>query len=156
MGISYVDGICDQWYSCVLIEFTPTDSRDRTYPSTGFGSAIVAAHELAHNLGTAHDADSVGSRCDLSQFIMAAIMNAQGHSVWSPCSAQALERAPHPCLQDRHPEDTRYHVFNEHPAGLDLDAAAQCAVLLRDRSAFVDMDDRELICNSIKSVFYYN
>ena len=54
MGISYVDGICQVWYSCVLIEFGPTDERDRTYPSTGFGSVIVAAHELAHNLGVSH------------------------------------------------------------------------------------------------------
>ncbi len=51
MGISYVGGICDLWYSCVLMEFGATDSRHRTYPSTGFGSVIVTAHEMAHNLG---------------------------------------------------------------------------------------------------------
>ncbi len=69
--------------------------------------------------------------------------------MWSPCSAEKLSSSSLECLDDRHPEDTDYKVV-DHPPGLDLDAAAQCAVLLRDRSSFVDLEKKELICESIK------
>ncbi len=66
MGLSYVDGVCvAQEYACVIAEVTTTGaaSRDAPYPSTSMsGSALVAGHEVGHNLGLNHDSSPCDSR----------------------------------------------------------------------------------------------
>lgn len=48
MGLSSVGGVCMEKHSCVITEFGVSDPDGRPYPSAGFTSAYVAAHEIGH------------------------------------------------------------------------------------------------------------
>lgn len=96
MGLSYVGGICVPLFSCVIIELGTTEDRNgRQYPSTGMGSVMVAAHEIAHNLGVSHDKDPSG-RCSKHLFIMSPSRGTKDKNSWSPCSADVLRREIRP------------------------------------------------------------
>ena len=45
-----------------------TDSSGKPYPSSGFTSVYVMAHEIGHNLGMKHD--SSGNSCPRDGFVM--------------------------------------------------------------------------------------
>ena len=48
MGLATVGGICLDEYSCVLAEFGVTNNFGKPYPSAGFTSVYIAAHEIGH------------------------------------------------------------------------------------------------------------
>lgn len=48
MGLATVGGICLGKYSCVIAEFGTTSVFGKPYPSAGFTSVYVAAHEIGH------------------------------------------------------------------------------------------------------------
>ena len=54
MGLAPVGGVCWDEYACVIAEFGVTNHFDRPYPSAGFTSVYIAAHEIAHK----YDEDS--------------------------------------------------------------------------------------------------
>uniref|UniRef100_A0A1B0DIF9 Uncharacterized protein n=1 Tax=Phlebotomus papatasi TaxID=29031 RepID=A0A1B0DIF9_PHLPP len=55
MGLATVGGVCVPDYNCVIAEFGATNSLGKPYPSTGFTSVFILAHEIGHNLGMHHD-----------------------------------------------------------------------------------------------------
>lgn len=48
MGLATVGGICLGVYACVIAEFGTTSVFGKPYPSAGFTSVYVAAHEIGH------------------------------------------------------------------------------------------------------------
>lgn len=47
-GLSTVTGVCTTDYNCVIGEFGITNQQGQPYPSTGFTSLYVMAHEIGH------------------------------------------------------------------------------------------------------------
>jgi len=48
MGLATVGGLCIPRYSCVIAELGVTDQLGKPYPSAGFTSIYIAAHEIGH------------------------------------------------------------------------------------------------------------
>ncbi|OXU25672.1 hypothetical protein TSAR_006047 [Trichomalopsis sarcophagae] len=146
MGLAPVGGVCWDEYACVIAEFGVTNRFGKPYPSAGFTSVYIAAHEIAHNLGMHHD--STGNSCPKDGYIMSPSRGVQGETHWSSCSrevANALGSSKR-CLLDRPRLDYRLqpnrHLdhsgrFSELP-GRHWSAKRQCELLLRDRKAQVD------------------
>lgn len=65
-----VGGVCHFDHNCVIVEFGVNNQFGKPYPSTGFASVFILAHEIGHNLGMTHDA--VGNSCDKEGFLMSA------------------------------------------------------------------------------------
>lgn len=48
MGLAVVGGLCIDQYSCVIAELGVTDQFGKPFPSAGFTSVYIAAHEIGH------------------------------------------------------------------------------------------------------------
>lgn len=48
MGLATVAGVCLERYACVIAEFGTTNSFGKPYPSAGFTSVYILAHEIGH------------------------------------------------------------------------------------------------------------
>lgn len=48
MGLATVSGVCLHQYSCVIAELGVTNRFGKPYPSAGFTSVYIAAHEIGH------------------------------------------------------------------------------------------------------------
>lgn len=101
LGISPINGI--EWpdLSCIIVEFgvgfesaTLVDSKEhRVYPTRGFASAWVAAHEIAHNIGIYHDGSPFNADCDDTKFIMSPRNYLDNvPTQWSSCSVESVRR----------------------------------------------------------------
>lgn len=51
MGLATVSGVCQEDYNCLIAEFGTNNQFGRPYPSAGFTSVYILAHEIGHNLG---------------------------------------------------------------------------------------------------------
>jgi hypothetical protein len=95
LGIANFSAVCDERLGVSLTQYTDLNS-----------AAIVAAHEIGHNLGAPHDAES-GSPCESMSdgFIMNPFLN--GSRQFSECSLQQmeLELAAAACLTEIPPND---------------------------------------------------
>lgn len=47
-GLAVVGGMCQTKYACVIAEFGVTNIFGKPYPSAGFTSVFVLAHEIGH------------------------------------------------------------------------------------------------------------
>lgn len=50
MGLATVGGVCSAQYDCVISEFGVTNDYGKPYPSAGFTSVYIMAHEMGHKL----------------------------------------------------------------------------------------------------------
>lgn len=48
MGLATVGGVCLDKYACVIAEFGTTNVFGKPYPSAGFTSVYILAHEIGH------------------------------------------------------------------------------------------------------------
>lgn len=48
MGLASVGGVCIDQYSCVIAELGVTNQYGKPFPSAGFTSVYIAAHEIGH------------------------------------------------------------------------------------------------------------
>lgn len=131
MGLATVGGVCIDDYACIIAEFGTTNIFGKPYPSAGFTSVYIMAHEIGHNLGMHHD--SSGNSCTKEGFIMSPSRGVQGETTWSTCSAGVVEKLSWAkCLYDK-PSDVlmknnawKYLGF----PGQTWTAKKQCEVLL--------------------------
>ncbi|XP_076656979.1 ADAMTS metallopeptidase stall [Halictus rubicundus] len=140
MGLATVGGVCIDEYSCVIAELGVTNQFGKPFPSAGFTSVYIAAHEIGHNLGMHHD--STGNSCPKDGYIMSPSRGTHGETLWSPCSRELAEKLSYtkPCLQDRPSGQAAGHL--DHTRFFDLPGRVwtskrQCEVLLRDKDATV-------------------
>ncbi|KAG8326984.1 hypothetical protein J6590_029739 [Homalodisca vitripennis] len=90
MGLATVGGVCMDKYSCVIAELGTTNSLGKPYPSAGFTSVYILAHEMGHNLGMHHDSSS--NMCPSEGYIMSPSRGTNGETLWSSCSAQVMQK----------------------------------------------------------------
>lgn len=48
MGLASVGGVCLRKYNCVIAELGTTNVFGKPYPSSGFNSIYILAHEIGH------------------------------------------------------------------------------------------------------------
>ncbi|XP_023317760.1 uncharacterized protein LOC106660321 [Trichogramma pretiosum] len=154
MGLARVGGVCWDDYACVITEFgVDNELTGKPYPSAGFQSVYVAAHEIAHNLGIQHDA--TGNSCPKDGYIMSPSRGVQGESQWSACSRESASKIHEvkKCLLDG-PEseasigsDALQQQVMELP-GRRWSAKRQCEILLKNRKAVVV--ESENLCRALK------
>lgn len=48
MGLATVGGVCLDKYACIIAEFGTTNVFGKPYPSAGFTSVYILAHEIGH------------------------------------------------------------------------------------------------------------
>ena len=152
MGLAYVEAICYPEYSCVIAEIGTTDHyQHKEYPSTGFGSALVLVHEMAHNIAVSHDAGGKGRSCDQTKFIMSPSRGRNKKNAWSSCSVNQLMMSDTPCLMD---QPATYNGIVDNPPGLTWGPARQCEMFFLDdpSATYSSPPGSELyeICDSVK------
>nr|XP_034177349.1 A disintegrin and metalloproteinase with thrombospondin motifs adt-2 [Osmia lignaria] len=160
MGLAVVGGLCIDRYSCVIAELGVTNQFGKPFPSAGFTSVYIAAHEIGHkyvyscvqlkfsllttvlvfSLGMHHD--STGNTCPKDGYIMSPSRGLHGETIWSDCSRDLAQRLSYtkPCLTNRPTAQTNPHLdharFYDLP-GREWTGKKQCEFLLRDKDASV-------------------
>ncbi|XP_018574479.1 A disintegrin and metalloproteinase with thrombospondin motifs adt-2-like [Anoplophora glabripennis] len=135
MGLATVGGVCLDQYACVIAEFGTTNIFGKPYPSAGFTSVYISAHEIGHNLGMHHD--NSGNSCPKEGYIMSPSRGTNGETQWSTCSADVMAKLSWAkCLQDsgKSPKNLDHSHFLDTP-GQIFTAKRQCELLLRDKDA---------------------
>ncbi|CAH1114535.1 unnamed protein product, partial [Psylliodes chrysocephalus] len=150
MGLATVGGVCLDKYACVIAEFGTTNVFGKPYPSAGFTSVYILAHEIGHNLGMHHD--NSGNSCPKEGYIMSPSRGTNGETQWSSCSADVMSKLGWAkCLDDRGKIkiNADHNKFMDTP-GQKYTAKTQCELLLRDRDATVlPTQDLSTICYNL-------
>ncbi|KAJ8975003.1 hypothetical protein NQ317_013313 [Molorchus minor] len=161
MGLATVGGVCLDKYACVIAEFGTTNIFGKPYPSAGFTSVYISAHEIGHNLGMHHD--SSGNQCPKDGYIMSPSRGTNGETQWSTCSADVMTKLGWAkCLQDpgKSPKKNDHSQFLDSPGHI-FTAKQQCEILLRDKDAMVLPNQQlssicyNLQCNTPHRTGYY-
>ena len=129
MGLSAVGGICYTKFACTIAEMGVKDHSGKPYPSSGFTSVFVIAHELGHNLGMSHD-NSKKNGCSNNGFIMSATRGTDGEVIWSSCSRNIIRKLDKPCLEEGSSTSANGPTFDHnkygHMPGLEWSPDSQC------------------------------
>ncbi|XP_063221018.1 A disintegrin and metalloproteinase with thrombospondin motifs adt-1-like [Bacillus rossius redtenbacheri] len=152
MGLATVGGVCMDKYACVIAELGTTNVFGKPYPSAGFTSVYILAHEMGHNLGMHHDGSQ--NSCPKDGFIMSPSRGTSGETQWSSCSADVMKKLSWAtCLDDAAappPADMDQSRFLDEPGQL-WGAKRQCELLLRDKDAVLLYPDKlQDICENLK------
>ncbi|KAL0279016.1 UNVERIFIED_CONTAM: hypothetical protein PYX00_000661 [Menopon gallinae] len=163
MGLATVNGVCTEKYNCIIAEFGTTNVFGKPYPSAGFTSVYILAHEMGHNIGMHHD--STGNNCPKEGYIMSPSRGTNGETVWSSCSANVVSTMTSTkCLDDspHSPVKNFDHMKYDNNPGQIWRAKKQCELLIRDHDAELFNPDRlEDICENLqcktphRSGFYF-
>ncbi|XP_057670635.1 A disintegrin and metalloproteinase with thrombospondin motifs adt-2-like [Diorhabda carinulata] len=150
MGLATVGGVCLDKYACVIAEFGTTNVFGKPYPSAGFTSVYILAHEIGHNLGMHHD--SIGNNCPKEGYIMSPSRGTNGETQWSTCSASVMAKLGWAqCLEDS-PKTNKNYDHNKLLGipGQKYTAKQQCEILLRDKDATIlSSQDQSTICYNL-------
>ncbi|KAK5647460.1 hypothetical protein RI129_002352 [Pyrocoelia pectoralis] len=152
LGLSTVGGVCHLQYACVIAEMGATNIFGQPYPSAGFASVYISAHEIGHNLGMHHD--GTRNSCPAEGYIMSPSRGVSGETQWSSCSAEVMTKLHNAkCLHDSSdiPNKALNHSIYKDMPGKIFTAKKQCEILLRDQDATVS-SNQELskICDSME------
>ncbi|CAH1116620.1 unnamed protein product [Phaedon cochleariae] len=151
MGLATVGGVCLDQYACIIAEFGTTNVFGKPYPSAGFTSVYILAHEIGHNLGMHHD--NSGNRCPKEGYIMSPSRGTNGETQWSTCSADVVAKLGWAkCLRDpgKSPKHMDHTRFLDVP-GQVITANKQCEILLRDKQAVIlPNQDLATICYNLQ------
>jgi hypothetical protein len=119
VGIAYIGGVCDPMYGVGVTQSS----------MSVFHDALIAAHEIGHNLGARHDAEA-GSPCESTPptYLMAPTLS--GSDRFSQCSLTAMSAvvARAACIATAHAGDVRVQLDVAERALLGEDAAVHLAV----------------------------
>lgn len=156
MGISVINGV--HWpddLGCLIVEFGVNylseqlkdfrlnSSENRVYPTRGFTSTWIAAHEIAHSLGIHHDGLPFNQECDPNKWIMSANSFIGSMNIfWSDCSANAIDQLD---LIKKQSDDDDDDQASEPLPGQLFDANFQCKTYSNDLMAHPEL--KESICN---------
>ncbi|KAG1706971.1 A disintegrin and metalloproteinase with thrombospondin motifs adt-2 [Nymphon striatum] len=139
LGLASVRGVCRPGFRGVISEIGVTNSQGKLFPSAGWNSAQVAAHEIGHNLGMSHD--NLGNTCPENGFIMSPSRGTTGEVTWSTCSANVVEnlyKDTKSCLVNA-PKPSKFnHMKFKGEPGQTWDGHAQCQTLLKTSEARMD------------------
>lgn len=151
MGLATVGGVCLGQYACVIAELGTTNIFGKPYPSAGFTSVYILAHEIGHNLGMHHDSSS--NSCPKEGYIMSPSRGTNGETQWSSCSADVMTKLSWAtCLRDSGKPPTRldHSKFMDSP-GQMYTSKKQCEILLRDKDAIMSPNQKlNTICYSLQ------
>ncbi|XP_067002114.1 A disintegrin and metalloproteinase with thrombospondin motifs adt-1-like [Anabrus simplex] len=152
MGLATVGGVCMEPYNCVIAELGTTNVFGKPYPSAGFTSVYVLAHEIGHNLGMHHD--GMNNNCPKEGFIMSPSRGTTGETLWSTCSKDVMSKlSSAKCLSDvppAPPADMNHARYLDEP-GQAWGAKKQCEILLRDKDAVLqNPDNLQDICQNLR------
>lgn len=150
MGLATLGGVCQDRYACVIAEFGTVNALGKPYPSAGFTSVYIMAHEIGHkyvrqfgtfslhefysiySLGMHHDA--VGNECTSEGFVMSPSRGTEGETLWSTCSADIIRTLGDwaKCLHDKPTNvSVAYNSWKyEGYPGQRITAKHQCQLLL--------------------------
>ncbi|XP_059475973.1 A disintegrin and metalloproteinase with thrombospondin motifs adt-2-like [Neocloeon triangulifer] len=152
MGLATVGGVCTSQYNCVIAELGTVNTFGKPYPSAGFTSVYVLAHEIGHNLGMHHDGTS--NSCAKEGFVMSPSRGTQGETEWSSCSAAILrDMSWAKCLKDAPAKMSQAndHTRFKNIPGQYWTPKRQCELLLRDKDAVIEAQGAlSEICQNLK------
>ncbi|XP_051167206.1 A disintegrin and metalloproteinase with thrombospondin motifs adt-2-like isoform X2 [Leptopilina boulardi] len=158
MGLATVGGICLEDYSCVIAEFGVRNTFGKPYPSAGFTSVYIAAHEIGHNLGMHHD--SIGNSCSKNGYIMSPSRGTiEGETNWSECSREIGKNLFRNklCLLDENNNNNNNNLILKPMK--KWTAKKQCELFLRNNNAeVVNLQNscQSLECKISNKIEYYH
>ncbi|XP_017772302.1 PREDICTED: A disintegrin and metalloproteinase with thrombospondin motifs 6-like [Nicrophorus vespilloides] len=152
MGLATVGGVCLGQYACVIAEMGTTNVFGKPYPSAGFTSVYILAHEIGHNLGMHHD--GTGNSCPKEGYVMSPSRGTNGETQWSSCSAEIVSKLSWAtCLQDsgKPPNPALDHTKFMDIPGQIYTIKKQCEILLRDKDAYMSSSQQlSTICYNLQ------